>query len=198
MKPLRPRRTSHGGSVMASGLAIDTGIAGEQEARRRILRLPWSGLGVFRLGPVLVVRFSAPVRLDAATAGGAPLVRYGRLLSAAPLDADEQEALDAQAADEGTLILAEGGSIRAAPLSDETRLDISEWIDVSGFSLAADLCALGAVQPDPQAAVAAPAATVRQSFGMGPLHRDAAETLEALSRRQAQHGSRRRAGQGWL
>ncbi len=93
----------------------------------------------------------------------------------------------------------EGGSASTAPLGDEGRLDISEWIDVSGFSIAGDLCALGAVQPEPQASIAPPVGTVRQSFGMAPLDRDAMETLKALSRRPAPDSARGRAAQrSWL
>jgi hypothetical protein len=200
MTLLRPRQTSHRGSVMAAGLAVDTRITREQEARRRILRLPSRGLGVFRVGPVLVVRFPAPARLDAATAGGALLVRYGRLLSAAPLDADEQEALSAHpGAAKDMLVLVDGGSAGAGPLNDEACVDISEWIDVSGFSIAGDLQALGAVQPEPHAATVAPVGTVRQSFGMAPLDRDAAEMLHALSGRPAPGSARGgAAGQSWL
>jgi hypothetical protein len=181
MTPLRPRQTSHRGAVMAAGLAVDTRISGEEEARKRILRLPSRGLGVFRIGRVLVVRFHAPFRLHAASAGGAPLIRYGRLLASAPLDADEQEALGAHSSSAGDiLVFVDGGMVSAAPLGDDTRVDVSEWVDVSEFSVAGDLLSLGAILPEPRAAITAPAGTVRQSFGMTPLDGDAAATLQAL------------------
>src|SRR5262245_66437865 len=110
---LQPRQTSHRGSVIAAGLAIDTHIIAEQRARERMLRLSSFGLGVFRAGTVLVARFREPVRLTSATAGGAPLVRYGQLLSAAPLHVDEQEALGAF---EDMVVLLAGGLARAVPL----------------------------------------------------------------------------------
>src|SRR5262249_18483996 len=148
-------------------------------------------LGVFRAGTVLVARFREPVRLTAATAGGAPLVRYGRLLSAAPLQVDEQAALGAF---EDTVVLVAGGLARAVPLNDETRVDISEWIDVSRFDVIKDLRSLGAVQSEPQAAVAELVETVRQSFGMGPLKGDATETLQALLRLGSAHSGLAMAG----
>jgi hypothetical protein len=189
MTALRPRQTSHRGSVMAAGLAIDTRIAGEAAARARILRLTLPGLAVFRSGPVLLVRFPDPIRLDAAAAGGAPLVRYGRLLSAAPLAADEQDRLDAAlGAFEDTAVLVEGGQAGAVPLDGGASVDVSEWIDVSGFSVASGLQPLGKVQPGPQAAIAA-AGTVRQSFGLAPLDREAAETLQALMGRTPHGGT---------
>jgi hypothetical protein len=189
MNPLRPRQTSHRGSVMAAGLAIDTRMTGEAVARARILRLASRGLAVFRGGLVLFVRFPAPVRLAAASAEGVPLVRYGRLLSAAPLATDEQAALSAAVGAFGdAAVLVDGGVARAVPLNDETCVDISEWIDVSGFSVTGDLQPLGSVQPDPQAVIAAPG-TVRQSFGMAPLAREAAETLEALAGRGRRGGT---------
>jgi hypothetical protein len=191
MTPLRPRQTLHRGSVMAAGLAIDTRIIGEPEARRRILRLPSRGLAVFRIGSSLVARFPEPVRLAAAAAAGAPLVRYGRLLSAAPLDSDEQAALAVSAGASGeTAVLADGGAAVAAPLDDEARVDISEWIDVSGFGVVHDLRSLGAVQPDPRPAIPVPAGTVRESFGMAPLDREAAEMLVALTGRPAAEAAR--------
>lgn len=183
MTALRPRRTSHRGSVVAAGLAVDTHLTGEDEARRRILRLPARDLAVFRVGDVLAVRFPAPVRLDAADAPGAPLLRYGRLLSPAPLAGDEREAVAGHGGDaEDILVTVAGGAALAVPLTPELRVDACAWIDVSAFAVVTDVQALGSPAPEPGPAIAAGAATVRQSFGIAPLGGEAREMREALRR----------------
>jgi MoxR-vWA-beta-propeller ternary system domain bpX6 len=173
---VRLRRTVHTGSVLASGLAIDTRLTGEAEARRRILRLPFSGVRVFRIGSTLAVKFPAALRVHAQASLGAPLVRYGRLLSAAPLAPDEQKALETPVE---AAVLADGGIAVAALLHDGASEDISLWVDVSEFEVIQGINPLGEAASEPKALLAAPAAD-RGSFGVAPLDDKAAELLRAL------------------
>ena len=76
---IRPRRTCHTGFVLASGLAIDTRLAGEAAARERILTLFSPGTEVFRVGPFVIGIFASPMRIEAGAAPGTPLVRHGRM-----------------------------------------------------------------------------------------------------------------------
>src|ERR1700687_2748486 len=106
MTAIRPRRTTHLGSVLACGVAIDMRLIAGAAARTRILRLSPAGSGVFRLGTSLVVRCPVPVRWRTSASCGPPLLRYGRLLSAARLEPDEQKALEAF---EEAVVLVAGG-----------------------------------------------------------------------------------------
>ena len=143
MSAVRPRRTVHDGSVLACGIAIDTLLVGETEARARIVRLSEAaaaGSAAFRVGSALVLRLPAPTRMSCAASWGTPLVRYGRLLSAAPLAADEEKALDSF---EDAVVLVTGGVATATPLRDDIREDISQWIDVSEFRVVDGVLPLG-------------------------------------------------------
>lgn len=143
---IRPRRTSHWGSVLAAGIAIDARLTGENEARRRTLALLARGDAVYRFGAVLAIRFASPVRMDAASAAGAPLVLHGRLLSSCPLEADECEALGPDA---DALVLAQAGRAVALPLNATAIEDVPAWIDVSAFEVADGLTPLGAFAAAP-------------------------------------------------
>jgi MoxR-vWA-beta-propeller ternary system domain bpX6 len=186
----RLRRTVHTGSVLASGLAIGTRLTGEAEARKRILGLPVSGLRVFRLGSTLVVKFPAALRVNTKASLGAALVRYGRLLSAAPLAPDEQAALETAVE---AAVLADGSIGEAVPLHEGVSEDISLWIDVSEFEIVEGLSPLGGAASEPEALLAPPAADVRLTFGVAPLDDKAAELLRAL-RERSMEGARGSAG----
>jgi hypothetical protein len=184
--------------VLAAGLAIDTRLTGEAEALKRILGLPFPGSRVFRLGSTLVVKFPAALRVNAEAGLGAPLVCYGRLLSAAPLEPDEQTALETSV---DTAVLADGGVAATAPLHQGVSEDISLWIDVSEFETLPALSPLGEVASEPKALLAPPAADVRLSFGVAPLDGKAAGLLRALrerSMKDAKGPSATRRNGNWL
>jgi serine/threonine protein phosphatase PrpC len=178
--PIRPRRAVHRGSVLASGLAVDTRLVPEAEARARILRLSVHNATAYRVGPFVIARFAEPARLDCAASGGAPLVRYGRLLSSAPLEPDEQAALDTPI--ESAVIVA-AGLASAAPLDDAAREDMALWLDVSSFELVKHVRPLGGVAAEPEALIAVGDADVRAPLGLPPLNEEAAEIARALAQR---------------
>jgi hypothetical protein len=191
---VHPRRTFHVGSVLAAGIAIDTRLTAEPTARARILKLSPAGSEVFRVGAGLVVRFPAPARLRADASFGAPLVRYGALLSSAPLEPDEQQALESFGE---AVVLVAGGVAAALRLDEEAREDIAAWIDASEFAVADDVVALGGIASEPLAQLTPLATDLRHSLGMAPLDEKAAQVLAAL-RRDAP-AQRARAGAGaWL
>lgn len=75
MTTIRVRQTIHRGSVLASGLAIDTRLVSETTARRRVLELSSTVLRLFRVETQLVLIFRQPIRTSCVEAMGAPLVR---------------------------------------------------------------------------------------------------------------------------
>jgi hypothetical protein len=174
----RPRQPSHGGMVLASGLAISTVFTGEREARARLLFLP--RCEIFRSHGFLIAKFAEPMRVSASAAPGTPLVRYGRLLSMAPLAADESAALET--AEEATVLVV-GGVALCVPLKDAEREDVSEWLDISDFGLITDVRPLGEVVMTPHAAVV-PAKAVREVMGVAPIERQTKELLQALLNRK--------------
>lgn len=186
MRAVRPRRPVHLGSVIGSGIAIDTLLIGEAEARDRILRLTaatMAGSAVFRIGSALVLRLAAPTRMSCAASLGTPLVRYGRLLSAAPLAPDEQKALESI---EEAVVLTAGGIAIATQFQDHLCEDISQWIDVSEFEVVDAVLPLGpAASGLPQEKLTTTVVDVRRSLGMGPLDEAGGRLLAALGKRDA-------------
>ncbi len=182
MDDLRPRKIAHSGSVLASGLAFDANLIPEPVARERILGLTPIGTDVFQAGTVLIVRFKEPLRMPCQSALGVPLVRYCRLLSACPLAPDEQAALETV---EEAAVLVSGGVATVTPLAGGSRVDISIWLDASGFAVYPPLNPLGAIASEPRAQLAAVSADLRRSFGVAPLDVKTSQLLQALRERNA-------------
>ncbi len=198
MTTVQPRRTAHRGSVLASGLAIDTRLIPEQEARGRLLQLSPLGIDGFRVGPFLILRFREAVRFDCAGSVGAPLVRYGWLLSSAPLDRDERTILEPFGE---AVVLAAGGFASATRLDDEVREDISVWVDASEFLIVDNLRPLGGVISEPRAQFMAVAADVRLPLGVAALKQEAVEIVQSLIRRGSEGSAQAGAapvGLSWL
>jgi len=145
MKDIRPRQVIHTGFVFASGLALDLQIVPETLARKRIAGFQQLGSDAFQTGTVLILRFRAPALLSCAAALGAPLVRYGKLLSACPLTSGEISALETS---EEAFVLVSGGTAALKPLCDCIPVDISQWLDASEFTILPALRPLGAVAMD--------------------------------------------------
>ncbi len=179
MSEVRLRQTTHRGSVLASGLAIETRLVPESTARRRILELSSTALRVFRAETLLIVLFRNPVRMDCMKAMGTPLVRQGRHLSSAPLEADERKALPLSL---DAVVLVVGGNAVTLSLDDLAPEDISSWIDVSAFLIIADVYPLGEVISKPKAAATDAKVDVRQSLGATPLTDGARNLAQSLAR----------------
>ena len=188
MTVLRLRRTVHRGSVVASGVALDTGLVGEGIARERVLGLSHLGTEVFRLGSVLILRFREPVRLSCDASIGAPLVRYGRLLSAAPLEAKEQETLETST--EAALFVT-GGVATVVDMDTIPREDILSWIDVSEFEVVQEVEPLGEVVAEPQQTPIKAPDNIRKSLGLAPPMEGAEGLVQALVQRNPAPSSRR-------
>ena len=196
--------------MLASGLLFDTRLLGEDRARARILGLEGSAFDVFRSGPDarasepraresgdgpwLIVRFAEDVRTSTHASSGTPLVRYGSIHASAPLEDDERSCIDG--AHPGTVVVVVEGAIASVVLLDEdSRIDISEWLDVTAFETVEDVQSLGAPPTAPVFRLAPEYRDVRKALQMAPLEARGAALLEALREQRAARteGSRRQA-----
>ncbi|WP_394847020.1 protein phosphatase 2C domain-containing protein [Pendulispora brunnea] len=175
---IRPRHLVHRGSVPASGFVLDTRLVPEATARARILSIAASVMEVRRADDRLIVRLRRPVRLDAATAIGAPLVSYGRLHAAMALDPDEVQSL---ATGSESVVLAAGGECVSLPLAGIALEDIAQWLDVSSFDVRTDAVSLGEIAMSPAAQWVPPSEDVRAPLGVEPMAKAGEALLAALA-----------------
>ncbi|WP_394836686.1 SpoIIE family protein phosphatase [Pendulispora rubella] len=188
----RPRHLVHRGSVLASGFVFDTRLVPEATVRARILSIAGRVSEVRRTEGQLIVRLRRPARIDAATALGAPLVSYGRLHAAMPLEPDEVRSLETGAE---SAVLVAGGESVSLPLEAATLEDISLWLDVASFEVRDDALSLGEIAASPAAQWVPPSEDVRAPLGVEALAADGQELMAALASPSAPSAPPRRA---WL
>lgn len=207
MKSLQPRITAWRGVVDAAGFLVDTALAGETEARRRILGLWEPGATVYRATHGWLIRLPAPRRVRCDQTPGLPLTvakaPMGRVLVSAPFTAEDLQAVDPP--DGAVLRLWAGEILMERPVEAE-RIDPAAWLDVSAFRVA-PVATLGAppVTPRPPARESGVFDLRARLKGVPPAAPELAEVLAALSRRKgagagraARHGGRFRAFGHWL
>lgn len=170
----RPRAHVHRGSVEAVALWFDPALLGEAEARRRVLAAWTPGVGVFSLAGGFLLRLPAPRRMDCGSAPGLPFTLEDGVLCSTPLSASERERL---APPVGSAVLVRAGKAQACPLGPQQRVDVSAWLDVSGWDVVA-VEGLGAPPPPVPELIPVEAPT-RASFGLGA----AAPEAEAMRAR---------------
>ncbi|PTL83240.1 bpX6 domain-containing protein [Vitiosangium sp. GDMCC 1.1324] len=158
----RPRAHVHRGSVEGVALWFDPSLLGEAEARRRVLAAWTPGAGVYALAGGFLLRLPAPRWMDCASAPGLPFTLEGGVLLSAPLTTSERERL---APTEGAVVLVRAGRVEVHPLEASRRVDMSAWLDVSGWDVV-PVEGLGA-PPPPVATLVPVAAPTRASFGLG-------------------------------
>lgn len=181
-----PRTLVHRGVVEASGFLIDAMLAGELEARRRVLELWMPGTSVYRVPRGWLVRLPEPRRVASDRSPGLPLVAQrvvpGNALLGAPLEAHELRALDPPA---GAVVRARAGHTVTERTAEADREDPAAWIDVEDFGVAAT-ASLGAPPVQPHLSVPEPVAFDARSRmkGVPPAAPELAEVLAALSRQE--------------
>ena len=180
MTSVRPRALVHRGIVEAAGLWFDLPWLGVDEARRRILALWSPGTKIYRVADGLCVRWPAPRRIACDRALGLPLVAAGRILTAAPLAADELDKLTAMSPPAGSLALVQGAVAVIEPLLDSVLESPETWCDVEVFAVI-EMRSLGS-QPDAPHIVAEPEPfDARERLdGVPPEAPELAELLAAL------------------
>lgn len=171
------RRPIHRGSVLAAGLFVDTRVLGEDAARERLLRSMGAGARVVRSGSLLVASLRAPSRLTTTESPAGLLVRYGDVLSSAPLESDELAVLNT-AGPAAVIVL--GGEPVVVPLDGAPAEDAASWIDVSDFEVASGVKPLGRERKVPVAVLAPKEVDVRGSLGVAAAPPEASEVRRAL------------------
>lgn len=179
-----PRLSVHRGVVSASGFLVESGLARDLEARRRVLALWTPGTRVHRLPEGWLVRLPRPVRVDCGRAPGLPLVEAqipgGTVLLALPLLAAELAALEAG---DGAVVRLRGGKLTVDRPSDAESEDLASWLGVEGFGVV-ETAPLGEPPPEPQAQEEpAPSFDPRaQLAGVPPADPRLQEVLAALGK----------------
>jgi len=159
----RPRAHVHRGSVEVVALWFDPTLPDEAETRRRVLAAWTPGAGVYALAGGFLLRLPAPCRMECAAAPGLPFTLEDGVLLSAPLSPSERERL---APTPGSAVLVRAGTAQVHPLEPSRRVDVSAWLDVSGWDVV-PVESLGA-PPPPVATLAPIEAPSRVRFGMGP------------------------------
>ncbi|MFY0527900.1 bpX6 domain-containing protein [Archangium gephyra] len=159
----RPRAHVHRGSVEVVALWFDPTLPDEAETRRRVLAAWTPGAGVYALAGGFLLRLPAPCRMECAAAPGLPFTLEDGVLLSAPLSPSERERL---APTPGSAVLVRAGTARVHPLEPSRRVDVSAWLDVSGWEVV-PVESLGA-PPPPVATLAPIEAPPRARFGVGP------------------------------
>ncbi len=142
MSRVEPRQVVHDGRLRVDALLIEPALVGETAARKRCLAYACEGASVDAVADAYLVDFTQARARHSVDCDGTPLVRTllaaRERLCAAPLTTDERAALEtsppASGIHEATLVLVRGGAVVC--LGDPTPVDLSTWLDVSGFTLA--------------------------------------------------------------
>jgi serine/threonine protein phosphatase PrpC len=174
------RQFVHQGSVLAEGLAIDTRSVPESEARRRILARMGNIRIVLRHEHILLALLHAPLRVNCAACEGAPLVRFGTVLSSAPLADDEQKQVETLQRGEA-ILWNDAQQVSVLAVSALAEEDASTWLDLSAFTWLADPVPLGEREADPTVAVVPVHTNLRTSLTIGELPSESKALIHALS-----------------
>lgn len=158
----RPRVHVHRGSVEVVALWFDPALLGEAEAHRRVLAAWTPGGGVYALAGGFLLRLPAPCRMECAAAPGLPFTVEEGVLLSAPLSPSERERL---APTSGSAVLVRAGTAQVHPLDTSRRVEVSAWLDVSGWEVVS-VEGLGA-PPPPVAMPVTVEAPPRARFGVG-------------------------------
>jgi serine/threonine protein phosphatase PrpC len=172
-------RVAHRGRVLAHGFFFGRPL-GEEEARARVLGRWRAGATVRRVAGGLALLLPEPEWTRAEAAPGAPLVRYGPVLSTAPLEDAELAALAVPEA----VVIARGGVARAHPPRAEDEEDPARWLDVSEVLVLA-AASLGAPPPAPRVIAPPPPVDVRAALGAPPASAEVPAMLAALKKLHA-------------
>ncbi len=173
---VRPGLLTHRGVVEASALLFDTHLLTPAVARGRVLALWTLGATVYRLEEGLLLRLPAPSRVVCAVAPGLPLVCEGGLLTAAPITVAERKRLPLL---DGLLLVRNGEAV-VTPLSESTREDPADWLDLSAWR-PIDVVSLGAPPAPPVVvAEAAPFDARAKLHGVPPADPQSAAVAQKL------------------
>ncbi len=183
MSRSRPRQLVHRGVVAAHGYLFPGDHLEPSELRRRVLALwqagPEGACRLYRVPPGWVLLLPAPAPVQAESAPGLPLVRWGNAFFGVPLSPAERSELTPPPR---SLVLMWGGQLRVEVLSDDQLEDPAGWLDVSAWH-SCPVQSLGSPPPEPVAVLERPEFNSRSRMGGVPP--PAPELLALLSGRTA-------------
>ncbi|MCP3139971.1 bpX6 domain-containing protein [Pyxidicoccus xibeiensis] len=157
---VRPRRHLHRGTVRAAAFWFDPALLGEAEARRRVLAAWRQGASVHAVAGGYLLRLPRTWVVASDSAPGLPLTLEQGVLCSAPLSATERGQLEPR---EGAVVLVLAGVAGVHSLDGATTVDLSRWLDVSGWVV---VPARGLGAPPPPVRVLAPLPPLtRGAFG---------------------------------
>jgi hypothetical protein len=145
---IRPRVWVHRGSIEARAFLIETPLIGEEEARRRVLKLWEPRADVHRIDEGYLIFLPAVRRVHAEAAPGTPLVEIEGRYCSAPLEEDELAAIPKA---DSSVVLVRGGRALVSELDSTNRVDPSTWIDLEAF-IVLEVSSLGEKPPPPKVA----------------------------------------------
>ncbi|MEL6347619.1 MAG: bpX6 domain-containing protein [Myxococcota bacterium] len=128
-RPL-PRRLTWQGTVLAEGLWFNPQMLGEAEARARVLAQWAPGAEVYRLGDGYLLRWPRPRRVRTSQSTGLAMCRVQGRLSSMPISDREWGAL---APPIDAILLAHGGVVQITLPEEAQRVDLSQWVDLTGL-----------------------------------------------------------------
>jgi hypothetical protein len=158
---LRPRRHLHRGTVRAAALWFDPALLGEAEARRRVLAAWTPAASVHAVAGGYLLRLPQPRAVASDSAPGLPLTLEQGVLSSAPLSAAERERL---APRDGSVVLVRAGVAHVDAVARLPAVDLSGWLDVSGWEVVLPVRGLGA-PPKPVPTLESLPPPTRAAFG---------------------------------
>jgi hypothetical protein len=145
MKTLVLQNLTHRGTVLAEGFLFSSKLLSINEIRRRILTLWQPNTKVLRYQNDLILLLPKTFRVDCRYSVGLPLVKYGEILSAFPLQKHDLEHFQ----DFGeTIVLSNEGRIETVFIKDLAVENIERWFDVSSFQVV-ETTTLGEVKTTP-------------------------------------------------
>jgi hypothetical protein len=169
------RRLAHRGTVQASAWWLQRGWIDEAELRRRVLRLWEPGATLHALDDGLCLRLLLPRAVDCAAALAVPLCADQGVLSSAPLEAGEREALAAPA---GAVVLMRAGSAAVVPVGEA--VDPADWLALDEFTVRTVAPLADPLAPTP--VIVEPAAVVDRDTLAGTIGA-APDELDEVARR---------------
>ncbi len=132
MRQFSPKNLIHRGTVPAESFLLPANILAPEEMRRRVLAWWRPGAQIFRLEGDLILRLPEPVSINARRSPGLPFVRYGKLMSAFPLE--EKDLPQFNEAGECFVFLF-AGKLKIVRQQDLRLEEIEEWFDVSDLQI---------------------------------------------------------------
>ncbi len=132
MQQFSPKDLIHRGTVRADAFLLSANLLAPEELRRRVLAWWRPGVRIFRLEDDLILSLPEAVSINVRRSPGLPFIRYGKILSAFPLE--EKDLQQFKESGECFAFLL-SGKLKIVRPQDLRLEEIEEWFDVSDFQI---------------------------------------------------------------